>query len=116
MNYKVSPKRHLGKTISYRLISTLIGFLMMWYITGSIKIGTAFGVAEMLLKPIIYYIHERLWYKFIKFGLIEDKQKKKINKVLIKEVFEDTEKVLQVQDPIIIKDTGKKVLNYSSNR
>ena len=65
----VSYKRHLAKTISYRIISTLIGILVMWWISGSIKIGAAFGVAELVYKPIQYYIHERIWYKWIKFGL-----------------------------------------------
>ena len=67
----VSAKRHIAKTISYRIISTLIGFLIMWLFTGSIKIGAAFGFAELIYKPIQYYIHERIWYKWIKFGLKE---------------------------------------------
>ena len=65
----VQPKRHIAKTISYRILSTLIGFLLMWWISGSIKVGTAFGIAELVYKPIQYYIHERIWYKWIKFGL-----------------------------------------------
>ena len=65
----VQPKRHIAKTISYRILSTLVGFLLMWWISGSIKIGTAFGIAELVYKPIQYYIHERIWYKWIKFGL-----------------------------------------------
>ncbi len=44
----VSKKRHIAKTISYRVVSTLIGFGIMWSITGSIKIGAAFGVAELI--------------------------------------------------------------------
>ena len=65
----VDKRRHIAKTISYRIISTLIGFLLMWLISGSIKVGAAFGVAELIYKPIQYYIHERVWYKCIKFGL-----------------------------------------------
>jgi len=45
----------------------------MWWATGDITFGAAFGVAELLYKPIQYYIHERVWYRFIKFGLVEDK-------------------------------------------
>lgn len=70
----VERKRHIAKTISYRILSTIIGFLLMWLISGSIKIGAAFGVAELIYKPIQYYIHERVWYKFIKYGL-KDKKK-----------------------------------------
>ena len=65
----VSPKRHIAKTITYRIISTTIGFLTMWLVTGSIEVGAAFGVIELVWKPIQYYIHERIWYKWIKFGL-----------------------------------------------
>jgi uncharacterized membrane protein len=65
----VQRKRHIAKTISYRILSTIIGFILMWWISGSIQIGAAFGVAELIYKPIQYYIHERIWYKWIKFGL-----------------------------------------------
>lgn len=70
---RVQRKRHIAKTISYRIVSTLIGFLIMWWVSGSIKIGTAFGIAELVYKPIQYYIHERIWYKWIKYGLKEEK-------------------------------------------
>lgn len=69
MSIGVDKKRHIAKTISYRVLSTLIGFLIMWAISGSIKVGAAFGVAEIVYKPIQYYLHERMWYKYIKFGL-----------------------------------------------
>jgi uncharacterized membrane protein len=67
-------KRHIAKTISYRILSTIIGVLLMWWISGSIKVGAAFGVAELIYKPIQYFLHERFWYKFIKYGL-KDKKK-----------------------------------------
>jgi uncharacterized membrane protein len=65
----VQIQRHIAKTISYRIISTTFGFLTMWGLTGSIKVGAAFGVAELLFKPFIYFLHERVWYKWIKIGL-----------------------------------------------
>ena len=65
----VERKRHIAKTISYRIVSTLIGFLIIWWVSGSIKVGTAFGAVELIYKPIQYYFHERIWYKWIKFGL-----------------------------------------------
>ena len=33
-------KRHISKTISYCVISTLIGFGIMWWVSGDIKIET----------------------------------------------------------------------------
>ncbi|NCZ71546.1 MAG: DUF2061 domain-containing protein [Actinobacteria bacterium] len=68
----VEKKRHIAKTISYRVISTLIGFLIMWLVSGSIKVGAAFGVAELVYKPVQYYLHERIWYRWIKYGLKKD--------------------------------------------
>ena len=65
----VQKKRHIAKTISYRIVSTAIGFCIMWFVSGSIKVGAAFGVAELVYKPIQYYLHERIWYIFIKYGL-----------------------------------------------
>jgi uncharacterized membrane protein len=65
----VERKRHIAKAISYRILSTIIGFLLMWLISGSVKIGAAFSVAELVYKPIQYYIHERVWYRYIKYGL-----------------------------------------------
>lgn len=65
----VEKKRHIAKTISYRLLSTLIGFTIMLVLTGSVKVGAAFGIAELVYKPIQYYIHERIWYRCIKYGL-----------------------------------------------
>ena len=65
----VDKKRHIAKTISYRVVSTCIGFIIMWVVSGSVKVGAAFGVAELIYKPIQYYLHERLWYRYIKFGL-----------------------------------------------
>lgn len=65
----VQRKRHVLKSITYRIVSTLTGFLTIWLISGSIKIGAAFGVAELIYKPIQYYLHERVWYKWIKYGL-----------------------------------------------
>jgi uncharacterized membrane protein len=69
----VERKRHIAKTISYRILSTLIGFFLMWWISGSVKVGTAFGVAELVYKPIQYYLHERVWYKWVRYGLKKDK-------------------------------------------
>jgi len=59
-------KRHLLKTISYRVLGTGISFLAGWILTGDIRVGGAFSVIELCLKPVVYYGHERIWYKFIR--------------------------------------------------
>lgn len=70
---EINKKRHIAKTISYRIVSTAIGFLIVWGFSGSLKVGGAFGMVEMILKPIIYYLHERVYYKYVKFGLNKEK-------------------------------------------
>jgi len=65
----VSRKRHILKTISWRIIGTLDTMILSWIITGSLKIGVAIGGVEVITKMILYYFHERIWYKFSKFGL-----------------------------------------------
>jgi uncharacterized membrane protein len=119
MNYKVTPKRHVAKTISYRVVSTGIGFVIMWLATGSIKIGAAFGIVELVYKPIQYYIHERIWYRWIKFGLVGDSEKKKKGKGLTEGKIKNQHKVYEDELSENLpppKPTEKKVLNYSSNR
>tara|TARA_B100000674_G_C37203438_1_gene629369 strand:- start:268 stop:477 length:210 start_codon:yes stop_codon:yes gene_type:complete len=65
----VSKKRHVLKTITWRIVGTLDTFLLSWLITGNIKIGAAIGGIEVLTKMILYYFHERAWYRFSKFGI-----------------------------------------------
>jgi uncharacterized membrane protein len=72
----VEKKRHIAKTISYRVISTLIGFIVMWLVSGSVKVGAAFGIAELVYKPIQYYIHERIWYRWVTYGLKKEEDRK----------------------------------------
>ena len=70
----VSKKRHLAKTVSYRVISTLLGFVVVYFASGSLKIGATFSFIELIYKPIQYYVHERVWYKYIKYGLTKEKK------------------------------------------
>ena len=65
----MDKKRHIAKTISYRILSTMIGFVIMYMVSGSVKVGATFSIVELIYKPIQYYIHERVWYRYIKYGL-----------------------------------------------
>jgi len=72
----VSKRRHILKTISWRVIGTLDTMILSWIITGNWKWGVAIGGVEVITKMILYYFHERAWYKFSKFGL-KDKNNNK---------------------------------------
>ena len=65
----VSYKRHILKTISWRVIGTLDTMILSWFITGSWKMGLTIGGVEVITKMILYYFHERVWYKFSKYGI-----------------------------------------------
>lgn len=65
----VTHKRHILKTITWRILGTLDTFLLSWLISGSISIGAAIGGFEIITKMILYYFHERIWYKYSKFGV-----------------------------------------------
>lgn len=58
-----SYKRHLAKTLTWRIVGTLDTILLAWVISGNPSTGLKIGLAEVITKMILYYIHERLWFK-----------------------------------------------------
>mgnify|MGYP003624149047 CR=1 FL=1 len=56
-------KRHLAKTITWRIIGTLDTLLLSWFISGDLSIGLQMGGFEIVTKMVLYYIHERIWFK-----------------------------------------------------
>lgn len=58
-----SHKRHIAKAITWRCIGTIDTFLLSWLITGDPLIGLQIGLAEVVTKMVLYYLHERLWFK-----------------------------------------------------
>jgi uncharacterized membrane protein len=59
-------KRHLLKTITYRLLGTTVTFTSAYVIGGSFELASLLGMGELLFKPLLYFIHERFWFKYIK--------------------------------------------------
>jgi uncharacterized membrane protein len=56
-------RRHILKTITWRAIGSLDTLLLSWFISGNLSIGIQIGVVEVVTKMILYYVHERLWFK-----------------------------------------------------
>lgn len=65
----VQRKRHFAKAISWRIIGTLDTMLIAGVITGNWKVGVSVGGVEVFTKTLLYYFHERMWYKHITFGV-----------------------------------------------
>ena len=75
---KIHRKRHVAKTITWRIIGTLdtfiIGKFLMTY-TGHEEYSTEaaglIAILELITKTILYYFHERVWY-ISNWGIIKD--------------------------------------------
>ncbi len=60
-------KRSLAKTISWRVIGTLVTVLISWIITGTLALAFSIGAVELVSKMVLYFFHERTWNN-IKWG------------------------------------------------
>jgi len=75
-----SRKRHLSKTVTWRIIGTLDTMLLSWIITANPLTGLQIGVAEVITKMILYYLHERSWYR-INFGFLRRRSQRKWGRI-----------------------------------
>jgi uncharacterized membrane protein len=58
--------RHILKTATYRLLATLTTIGIALGLGASVEVSALLGVGELLIKPIIYFLHERVWYRHIR--------------------------------------------------
>lgn len=72
----ISKKRHLAKTITWRIIASLTTFILAILFfkddPHATEKATGIAIAESILKMVLYYFHERFWYKS-NFGLTKRK-------------------------------------------
>ena len=61
-------QRHLFKTFSWRVVGSLTTLIVAWIVAGNPFTGLRIGLLETLTKIILYYLHEKIWYK-INYGL-----------------------------------------------
>lgn len=60
--------RHILKSITWRLVGTVDTVVLGWLITGNLEIGLKIGGVEVITKMVLYYFHERVWYRYIRLG------------------------------------------------
>lgn len=58
--------RHILKTLSYRFLGTLVTVITAYCLGAPFSVASMLGIGELLIKPIIYFLHERVWYKFVR--------------------------------------------------
>jgi|TARA_B110000263_G_scaffold78389_1_gene68376 uncharacterized membrane protein len=67
---KINYKRHIAKTVTWRVIGTLDTIIISGLITGSWEAGLTIGGIEIISKMVLYFLHERAWFAS-NFGVIK---------------------------------------------
>jgi len=60
-------KRHLLKTITWRISATIITIAAALFVSGSVQTALHIGAIEVVVKMIAYYYHERIWFTRVRF-------------------------------------------------
>lgn len=68
---KIAPRRHLAKTVTWRIVATTTTVLIAWMVSGDWRVGAEVGFFEFFAKMFLYYGHERAWYRFSRLGVID---------------------------------------------
>ncbi len=55
--------RTLAKTISWRILATMITMTVVYIFTGEWFIAIGVGIVEVIAKITFYYLHERIWHR-----------------------------------------------------
>ena len=63
--------RSLFKAATWRAIATLTGVAIVLVLTGELEHGVTFAVADISLKMLFYYMHERGW-EMVGWGVFSD--------------------------------------------
>ena len=61
LNSHETALRSLVKAYSYRICGSLTTVIISYTITGHIVVSLAIGATELVIKPFVYWLHERLW-------------------------------------------------------
>ena len=67
LNSTESAVRSLVKAYSYRCCGTVTTVVISYAITGQLIVSLGIGAVEMIVKPAVYWMHERVWSR-IKWG------------------------------------------------
>jgi len=65
----VSKSRHLAKAVTWRIIASITTAIIAYGFGLPPKAVGGVFIADLVIKFVLYYAHERLWYNHIKFGV-----------------------------------------------
>ena len=57
---------HLYKSLSYRILSICITFIISYILTGNLTIAGSIASIDAIIKFVVYFFHERAWGKVFK--------------------------------------------------
>ena len=60
-------KRSAFKAVTWRIIATSTGMVLVFLFTGRLDLMAEFGIGDVVLKLLFYFLHERLW-NMLSFG------------------------------------------------
>ena len=66
---RTTKSRSMAKAVTWRIIATLTGVLIVLLLTGELEMGAMFAVLDIVLKLMFYYLHERGW-DVVKWGKV----------------------------------------------
>lgn len=64
-----TQKRSIAKTISWRIVATIITGVVTYFLTGRLDFAVAVSFADTGVKFFTYYAHERMWAR-ISYGKV----------------------------------------------
>ncbi len=64
-----TQKRSIAKTISWRIVATIITGVVTYILTGRLDFAVAVSLADTGVKFFTYYAHERMWAR-ISYGKV----------------------------------------------
>jgi uncharacterized membrane protein len=53
--------RSIVKAVSYRILGSLSTGLIFFVLTGKFSLSVGAGMADFVIKIVLYFLHERLW-------------------------------------------------------
>lgn len=66
--------RALHKAVSWRILGSLDTTMLTWIFSGSFKIATFVGSAEVVTKIFLYWIHEKIWERIKRNAVSVDQE------------------------------------------
>ncbi|MGN6477313.1 MAG: adenylyl-sulfate kinase [Flavipsychrobacter sp.] len=92
-----SVRRHLLKSLTWRIVGSLDTTLLGWIVTGKLNTGLKIGGLELFTKFLFYFLHERAWHQIKLKGESKEKIAERNKKKIEPQLFKQTIKINRQQ-------------------